>query len=205
MTRKNARKRPGRDPEQIFPCNNVRQANPYVAAVAAAKKHTFNKGEKNGIWLIAGRGIQGDAHCGATVQHLYDKTKDASRPNLRQVHVIEAELIDHLQTLGFDVSVGELGENVVTRNIDLVELHAGTRLKLGEDAIIEITGLRAPCFKIERFKTGLRRALTAHRCGQAYMRSAVMAVVIESGTIRAGDKIQVKGRGDGSRIPLRPV
>jgi MOSC domain-containing protein YiiM len=181
------------------------QENPYVAAVAAAEKHTFDKKEKNSIWLIAGRGIQGDAHCGATVQHLYDKAKDASRPNLRQVHVIEAELIDHLQTLGFDVNVGELGENVVTRNIDLVELHAGTRLKLGEDAIIEITRLRAPCFKIERFKTGLRRVLTAHRRGQAYMRSAVMAVVIESGTIRAGDKIQNKGRGGGRRTLLRPV
>ena len=181
------------------------QESPYVAAVAAAKKHAFNKEERNGIWLIAGRGIRGDAHCGTTVQHLYDKAKDASRPNLRQVHVIEAELIDYLQTLGFDVKVGDLGENVVTRNIDLVGLHTGTWLKLGEDAIIEITGLRAPCFKIERFKRGLRQILTAHRRGQAYMPSAVMAVVIESGTIRAGDKIRVREHGDGRRIPLRPV
>lgn len=184
---------------------HVMQDSPYVAAVAAAEKHTFNKEEKNGIWLVAGRGIPGDAHCGTTVQHLYDKAKDASRPNLRQVHVIEAELIDRLRTLGFDIKVGELGENVVTRNIDLVELHAGARLKLGEDAIIEITGLRAPCFKIERFKTGLRRILTAHRRGEAYMPSAVMAVVIESGAIRAGDKIQVKDRGNRRRIPLRPI
>jgi len=196
---------PRKRPEQIYPRKHVTQDSPYVAAVAAAEKHTFNKEEKNSIWLIAGRGIQGDAHCGTTVQHLYDKGKDASRPNLRQVHVIEAELIDHLRTLGFDVRVGELGENVVTRNINLVELHAGARLKLGEDAIIEITGLRAPCFKIERFKTGLRRVLTAHRRGQPYMRSAVMAVAIESGTIRAGDKIQIKGRGDGRRTLLRPV
>jgi MOSC domain-containing protein YiiM len=114
-------------------------------------------------------------------------------------------LIDHLQTLGFDVEVGELGENVATRNIDLVELHAGTRLRLGEDAIIEITGLRAPYFKIERFKRGLRRVLTAHQRGQAYTPSAVMAVVIKSGTIRARDKIEVKRRRGVRQIGLRPV
>ena len=89
-------------------------------------------------------------HCPAPLR----QGQRRSRPNLRQVHVIEAELIDYLQTLGFDVKVGDLGENVVTRNIDLVGLHTGTWLKLGKDAIIEITGLRAPCFKIERFEEG---------------------------------------------------
>ena len=157
------------------------------------------------VRLIAGHGIQGDAHCGATVQHLYDKAKGPSRPNLRQVHLMEFELIEHLRTLGFEVRAGELGENITTRNLDLTELGAGARLKLGENAIIEITGLRAPCVKIERFRKGLRRSLTACRDGQPYMKSAVMAVVIESGTVRAGDDIQVKDSGVRPRIPLRPV
>src|SRR5205823_10523527 len=96
-----------------------------------------------------------------------DKAKDPARPNLRQVHLIEEQLIEHLQTLGFDIKRGELGENVMTRNVNLIELGAGARLKLGNDAVVEITGLRAPCVKIERFKKGLRRAVTAHRGGHA--------------------------------------
>jgi MOSC domain-containing protein YiiM len=174
------------------------QNNSYVAAVAAAKKHSFRKEERTAI-------TSGDAHCGPTVQHLYDKTKDPGRPNLRQVHLMEVELIEHLKTLGFEIMAGELGENVTTRNLDLVELGAGTRLKLGEKAIIQITGLRSPCVKIERFRKGLHRALTARRDAQAYMRSAVMAVVIESGTVRVGDEIQVNEGADGPRIHLCPV
>jgi MOSC domain-containing protein YiiM len=139
------------------------------------------------------------------VQHLYDKAKDPARPNLRQVHLIEEELIEHLQTFGFDIKAGELGENVTTRNLNLVELIAGTRMKLGKNAVLEITGLRAPCIKIERFKKGLRRAVTANHGGYVYMKSAVMAVVIEGGTVRVGDGIEVRSPGAGPRIPLRPV
>ena len=177
----------GRAEAKISPRNGMMQRSPCVAAVAASKKHAFRKEEKNAIRLIAGCGIQEDSHCGPYVQHLYDNAKDPTRPNLRQVHLIEEELIGHLQTLGFDIKGGELGENVMTRNLNLVELGAGARLKLGDAAVVEITGLRAPCVKIEQFKKGLRRAVTAHRSGHVYMKSAVMAVVLESGTVRVGD------------------
>jgi MOSC domain-containing protein YiiM len=176
-----------------------------VVAIAAAEKHTFLKEVRSSIRLVAGRGIQGDAHCGRCVQHLHDKAKDSGRPNLRQVHLIEEELIDHLQALGFDIGPGDLGENVRTRNISLVELDLGTRLKLGDDAVVEITGLRTPCIKIDRLKSGLRRAVTANRCGHDYMKSAVMAVVIESGTVGVGNHITVTGPEDGSRLLLGPV
>jgi MOSC domain-containing protein YiiM len=138
------------------------------------------------------------------VQHLYDKAKDPARSNLRQVHLIEEELIEHLQTLGFDIKRGDLGENVTTRNLNLLEFGAGARLKLGDDAVVEITGLRNPCVKIERLKKGLRQAVTTHGGGHIYMKSAVMAVVINSGTVRVGDNIQVEISGYGA-LPLQPV
>ena len=151
------------------------QKSPYVAAVAASKKHSFRKEERNAVRLIAGRGIHEDAHCGTYVQHLYDKAKDPARPNLRQVHLIEEELIEHLQTLGFDIKRGELGENVMTRNVNLIELGAGARLKLGNDAVVEITGLRVPCVKIERFKKGLRRAVQGSWRRNSRCRTPVIA------------------------------
>lgn len=181
------------------------QTDPWVAAVAAAKEHGFVKAAVNSINLIAGQGVQGDAHCGCQVQHLYDQAKDPGRPNLRQVHLIEEELIEYLQTLGFDIGSGELGENIRTRNVSLVDLDLGTRLNLGDDAVVEVTGLRTPCFKIDRFKRGLRRAVTAHRGGHSYVKAAAMAVVIESGAVGAGDPIAVKGRDDGLRVLLRPT
>ena len=131
--------------------------SPYVAAVAASNKHTFRKEERNAIRVVAGRGIQDDTHCGPYVQHLYDKAKDPGRPNLRQVHLIEEDLIEHLQTLGFEIKGGELGENVTTRNLNLIELGACAGLKLGDDAVVEITGLRARASR----SSGLRRA-----CGE---------------------------------------
>jgi MOSC domain-containing protein YiiM len=178
---------------------------PCVVAVAAAKKHAFRKQTRKAITLMAGLGVEGDAHCGARVQHLYDKARDPSRPNLRQVHLIEQEFIEQLKTLGFDIEAGQLGENVTTRHLSLVELDAGTVLQLGQDAVIEVTGLREPCIKIGRFQKGLQQAVTVNRDGQTYMKAAVMAVVITSGTVRVGDIIQVKGRRNGQRIALRLV
>jgi MOSC domain-containing protein YiiM len=175
-----------------------------VVAVAAAKDHSFHKNETNAIRLIAGRGIHGDAHCGARVQHLYDQAKDASQPNLRQVHLLESELLEHLQTLGFEIMPGQLGENITTRNLRLIDLYAGARVRVGAKSVIEITGLREPCVKIERFKKGLRAAVTARRGAYAYMKSAVMAAVIESGTVYAGDEIDVID-GAGRGIPLSLV
>jgi MOSC domain-containing protein YiiM len=178
---------------------------PWVAAVATAPQHGFCKQAKGAITLTAGRGVEEDAHCGATVQHLYDKAKDPARPNLRQVHLIEEELIEDLRTVGFDIEVGAFGENVRIRNLKLTGLPVGTRLKLGEQVILAVTGLRAPCLKIDRFKIGLRRAVTARRDGHAYVKSAVMAVVIEGGIVRVGDEIHLERCRDGPRIPLRPV
>jgi MOSC domain-containing protein YiiM len=178
---------------------------PYVAAVSAAKKHTFSKQRVSSITTMAGLGIQGDAHCGAYVQHLYDKARDPARPNLRQVHLVEEELIEDVKALGFDLTPGQLGENITTRHLNLFELQTGSVLQLGTDARIQITGLRQPCAKIDRFQHGLRKAITTERNGQSFMKGAVMAVVISGGTISAGDIIQIFTPATGLGFPLRNV
>jgi MOSC domain-containing protein YiiM len=154
---------------------------------------------------LEGRGVEGDAHCGANVQHLYDRTRDPARINLRQVHLVEQELLEELTKLDFNVSPGQLGENVITRHIDLLRLEAGTILKLGTRALVRITGLREPCVKLDRFRKGLRKILTARRDGYVFMRGAVMAVVVGSGDVCMGDPIHVE-RPTGARcVVLHPV
>ena len=184
---------------------NMNSKIPRVAAVAAAEKHTFSKEATSTITLMLGLGVQGDAHCGACVQHLYDKARDPARPNLRQVHLVEQELIKQVRTLGFNIGPGQFGENITTCHLSLTELEGGTVLQLGTDALIQITGLREPCVKIDHLQKGLRKAITANRNGQAYMQGAVMGVVIASGTISVGDVIRLRRPANERGFVLRPV
>jgi MOSC domain-containing protein YiiM len=183
------------------PSRNV----PLVAAVAASGRHGFRKEVCPTITLVQGFGVEGDAHGGATVQHLYDKAKEPYRPNLRQVHLVEEELILELNALGFCVAAGDLGENITTRYVRLAELDTGAVLELGSRARIQITGLRSPCVKIERLETGLRRAVTRTSTGPAAVKRAVMAVVVASGTVSAGDAIRIVEQMRGARKWLCPV
>lgn len=184
---------------------DVNPKAPFVAAVAAGKKHIFRKERVDSIALVAGFGVEGDVHSGPYVQHLYDQARDPTRQNLRQVHLIEAELIDELKTNGFDIEAGRLGENITTRHLRLVELGEGTLLRLGKDVLIKVTGLRGPCVKIERVQPCLRRAVTFKRKDFAAMKGAIMAVVITTGIVRPGDPIEIKDPNDAPRRQLRPV
>ena len=178
---------------------------PIVAAVAAGKKHRFSKEIQSTITLLAGFGVESDAHCGACVQHLYDKAKDPTRPNLRQVHLVEQELLEQLGTLGFALTPGQLDENITTHHIDLPRLDAGTILQLGTTALVRITGLREPCVKIARFQKGLQKAVTAKRDGRTFVRGTVMGVVVASGEVSAGDPIQVRPSAGAPSKTLYPV
>lgn len=140
--------------------------------------------------LVAGMGVEGDAHAGATVQHLHQKRKDPSRPNLRQVHLIHSELFEVLRGHGFDVRPGELGENVTTHGVDLLSLAEGTELHLGESAVVRLTGLRTPCVLIDRFCAGLMKELIADAAAKKYL-AGVMSVVTVSGEVRPSDAIRV--------------
>jgi MOSC domain-containing protein YiiM len=164
-----------------------------VAAVSSAPEHTFSKENRAEIRLLAGLGVEGDAHLGETVQHRSRVARDPSQPNLRQVHLIHAELHDELRGAGFTVSAGDMGENVTTRGVDLLDLPVGARLRLGDSAVVEVTGLRNPCVQLDGFQAGLLAAVLDRDADGGLIRKAgVMGVVLTSGTVRPGDPIRIE-------------
>jgi MOSC domain-containing protein YiiM len=161
----------------------------WVVAVAAGATHDFSKPTTPSIRLVVGEGVVGDAHRGVTVKHRSRVAADPTQPNLRQVHLIHAELFDELAGKGFDVTPGRMGENVTTRGVDLLGLPKGTRLRIGE-TLIEITGLRNPCVQIDGLAKGLMAATLDHGADGSLIRKAgVMGIVVEGGDIRPGDAI----------------
>lgn len=164
-----------------------------VVAVSRSPRHTFGKRVEDAIRLIAGHGVEGDAHAGATVKHRSRVRRDPTQPNLRQVHLLHAELHDELRAHGFDVGPGTMGENVTTRGLDLLALPAGARLTIGREAVVEITGLRNPCVQLDRHQPGLMSAvLDRDDAGGLIRRAGVMAVVVAGGEVRPGDRIRVE-------------
>jgi MOSC domain-containing protein YiiM len=163
------------------------------------------KPNREQIQLLAGLGVAGDAHQGETVKHRSRVKRDPSQPNLRQVHLIHAELHDELRQSGFDVAPGQMGENVTTRGIDLLGLPAGTRLHLGDVAIVEVTGLRSPCAQLDGIQPGLMAAtLDRDAQGQLIRKAGVMAIVLTGGEVRAGHPIRVELPPEPHR-PLEPI
>ncbi len=176
-----------------------------VLAVAAYAEHAFSKPLRAEIRLLEGLGVEGDAHCGATVRHRSRVARDPTQPNLRQVHLIQAELFEELATKGYSVGPGQLGENITTQGLQLLALPRGTLLRLGADAVVEVTGLRNPCVQIDGFATGLMAATLARDSDGGLIRKAgVMAVVRKSGTVLPGDAIVV-AEPAGARSALQVV
>lgn len=176
-----------------------------VLAVAGDAAHNFAKPVREAITLVAGIGVAGDAHSGATVQHRSRLARTPCAPNLRQVHLIHAELFEELARAGFEVGPGSLGENVTTRGLDLLALPRGARLRLGSAALLEVTGLRNPCWQIDsNIAPGAMSAvLDRGEDGSLVRKAGVMALVLAGGEVRAGDPIEVSLPAE--RHPLEPV
>lgn len=176
-----------------------------MLAVCRDGAHRFSKEPVDEVELVAGLGVAGDAHAGRTVQHLSRVRRDPSAPNLRQVHLIAAELLAELREGGFDVAPGRLGENVTTTGLDVLALPTGTLLRLGGDAVVEVTGLRNPCLQLDRYQRGLQQAvLDRAPDGGLIRRAGVMGVVVTGGVVRPGDPIGVTLPA-GEHRPLEPV
>lgn len=176
-----------------------------VEGVHRDSAHRFSKQSVEQITLVAGFGVEGDAHGGATVQHLSRVRRDPNQPNLRQVHLVHGELHDALRARGFNVVGGTIGENVTTRGVPLLELPTGSRLRLGTVAIVELTGLRNPCVQLDRYQDGLMAAVLDRDADGGLVRLAgVMAVVVCGGVVRPGDAVTVE-LPSGPRTPLQPV
>ena len=180
-------------------------SHPTVVAVSLSPTHTLTKPNHLSIRLEAGLGVQGDAHHGTTVKHRSRVAKNPNDPNLRQVHLIHAELFDELAVIGMPVGPGQMGENITTRGIDLLALPRGTQLSLGKTALIEITGLRNPCSQLDRIHPGLMAATLERRHDGSLVRKAgVMAIVLADGDVHPGDPVVIT-LPEGSHVPLEPV
>ena len=164
-----------------------------VTAVSRNAAHTFSKQNENCIRLLQGLGVEGDAHMGKTVKHRSRVAADPTQPNLRQVHLIHAELHDELQAKGFNVTSGQMGENITTRGIALLGLPTSARLHIGETAVVEVTGLRNPCAQLDNLQTGLMSAvLDRDERGNLVRKAGVMGIVLFGGEVKVGDAIRVE-------------
>ena len=176
-----------------------------VHALGRDAIHRVAKQRVPRLRLLAGLGVEGDAHAGLTMQHRSRWVKQRTVPNLRQVHLIHCELFDELAAKGFAIEPAMMGENVTTRGIDLLGLGRGTRLRLGAQAVIELTGLRNPCFKLDGIAPGLMHAVLEKGPGKTVIRKAgVMAVVVASGEVAVGDPIAIAEQPS-TFLPLAPV
>jgi MOSC domain-containing protein YiiM len=176
-----------------------------VAAVSRSAKHTLVKSNLDAIRLLPGLGVDGDAHQGVTVKHRSRVARDPTQPNLRQVHLIHAELHEELRAAGLAVSAGQMGENITTQGVDLLGLPTGTRLSLGSTAAVEVTGLRNPCAQLDRIQPGLMAAtLGRDERGELVRKAGIMGVVITGGEVRPGDPIRIELPPQ-PHSPLAPV
>ena len=164
-----------------------------VQAVSRSTVHGFSKSPQPSIQLVPGEGVDGDAHRGRTTQHLYLMRRNPALPNLCQVHLFAAEMLAELASHGFAITPGQIGENLLTAGLDLLSLPLRTRLAFGQSAVVELSGLRTPCSKIDAFRPGLQKLLWGppDRTGKKTRRAGVMGIVLSAGEVRAGDTIHV--------------
>ncbi|MFF8593307.1 MOSC domain-containing protein [Streptomyces sp. NPDC015220] len=176
-----------------------------ITAVSSSGTYSFSKPNREGITLLAGLGVEGDVHAGVTVKHRFRMEKDPSQPNLRQVHLIHEELFDEVRRAGFEVAAGQLGENVTTRGIDLLDLPTGTLLRLGHQAVVEVTGLRNPCAQIDGLGKGLMKQVVGRdEDGRVRLKAGIMGIVVTGGPVRPGDPVGVELPA-GPHRPLKTV
>ncbi|WP_406433309.1 MOSC domain-containing protein [Streptomyces sp. NBC_01589] len=164
-----------------------------VTVVSSNGSYAFTKPNRDSVTLLAGLGVEGDVHAGVTVKHRSRVAQDPTQPNLRQVHLIHEELFEELREAGYEVAPGDLGENVTTHGIDLLGLPVGTLLHLGDEAVVEVTGLRNPCLQIDNFQDGLLKQVVGRdAAGNIVRKAGIMGIVTSGGTVRPGDPVKVE-------------
>jgi MOSC domain-containing protein YiiM len=176
-----------------------------IVSVSRSATHSFSKQPCDSINILAGLGVEGDAHAGVTVKHRYLVRKNPNAPNLCQVHLLQAELFEELHTKGIEIAPGEMGENVTTEGLDLLSLPLGTKLHLGPEAMVEVTGLRTPCTQMDKLRSGLMKAcLDREADGSLVRKAGIMGIVLLGGVVSTGDAIGVELPA-GNWVKLGPV
>ncbi|GAA1367584.1 MOSC domain-containing protein [Streptomyces beijiangensis] len=164
-----------------------------VTKVSSNGEYSFTKPNRDSITLLSGLGVEGDVHAGVTVKHRSRVAQDPTQANLRQVHFIHEELFAEVLAEGFEVRAGQLGENITTSGIDLLSLPVGTLLHLGDEAVVEVTGLRNPCLQIDNFQDGLLKQVVGRdETGNVFRKAGIMSIVTTGGTVRPGDPIRIE-------------
>lgn len=164
-----------------------------VEAVSKSPTHTLIKKNEKQITLLKGLGVEGDAHQGLTVKHRSRVVKDPTTPNIRQVHLMPSELFEELAMKNIKVNAGEMGENITTSGIDLLNLPKDSVLHIGSISKVKITGLRNPCSQLNRINEGLLKAvLQKDEDGNIVRKAGIMGVVLEGGEINVGDDIKIE-------------
>jgi MOSC domain-containing protein YiiM len=180
-------------------------AEPTVIAVCSKETHGVRKLQRAAVKLVVNHGVEGDYHAGALVRHRSRVARDPQQPNLRQVHLMHAELFDELSAIGIDVAPGDMGENITTRGLPILDLTPGTRLHLGDSAIVEITGCRNPCAQLNDIDQRLLAQVAQKAADGSIIRKAgIMGIVIVGGVVRPGDAIRVEAPANTS-ARLEPV
>jgi hypothetical protein len=175
----------------LFNKNTTMQG--HVKALSKSPTHTMSKPNEPSLVILEGLGVEGDAHMGVTVKHRSRVAQDPTQPNLRQVHLIHSELHDALWEQGFQISPGQMGENITTAGIPLLELPRGTQLHIGENVVLEVTGLRNPCHQLNGLQDGLLKAVIDHdENGNLIRKAGIMSIVLKGGVIHTGDVIEVR-------------
>lgn len=188
--------------------NNTCQQKDDVMKVVSLSKdegHNFSKKTYESLCFLKGMGIEGDAHCGKTVKHRSRVKADPSQPNLRQVHLLHSELFVELRDKGFEIEAGTIGENVLTEGLELLSLPTNTVLKLGENVVLRVTGLRNPCAQLDNYQKGLTKAvLDKDAEGNLIRKAGIMATVIKGGIVKLEDQITVE-LPEPPHLPLKRV
>jgi hypothetical protein len=187
------------DPQRAHGVDNAPVG--FISGLARDSKHRFSKTPQGSLTLLEGVGIEGDAHAGRLIRHRYLARYRPTMANMRQVHLIPAELLDELRAEGHEIRPGDLGENLLTAGLDLEIMPLGTILKLGPDASVELTGLRTPCVLIDRFTAGLKKQMIVEQKDRPRFRCGVMAIVRTGGRVPLGDAITVEFPSE----PLKPL
>ena len=139
-----------------------------IVSIATSRKKGTRKTVVDSAVILRDHGLEDDAHAGDW--H-------------RQVSLLALESIEKARQMGLEVTFGDFAENIATSGVDLPNLPVGTRLKLGDTVILEISQIGKECHK---------KCAIYYQAGDCIMpREGVFAKVIEGGSIACNDGIEI--------------
>ncbi|SRR6266446_5986019 len=166
-----------------------------VIAVCCNPEPDLPKPVVDAVHLIENWGVEGDYHAGSLVRHRYLAKKDPTRPNMRQVLLMDAAVFAELAQNDIHIGPGMMGENITIEGMAMMQLAVGTRLAIGS-AIVEVTERRSPCYQLNGIDPRLLKAVARKQDGQAIFKAGIMAQILQGGWVRAGDLVKVLSPAD---------